>query len=168
MSGLLSSAALQRALKALLVGCVALYFGLVALGNITAYGVNYAFVQHVLGMDTTFKDNPLMWRAIDNPLAWRVAYAGIIAFECVAFLFLAYATVRYAGTVRAPEREVDARRLASNALVFGMLLWFGGFMTVGGEWFQMWQSSQWNGMEPAFRNFACQGLILLYVNLTAD
>jgi predicted small integral membrane protein len=36
-------------------------------------------------------------------------------------------------------------------LAVGVLLWLGGFMAIGGEWFGMWMSSQWNGIESAFR-----------------
>jgi predicted small integral membrane protein len=32
-----------------------------------------------------------------------------------------------------------------------VLLWLGGFMAVGGEWFGMWMSTQWNGLASAFR-----------------
>jgi predicted small integral membrane protein len=44
------------------------------------------------------------------------------------------------------------------------LLWFGGFLVVGGEWFQMWQSKTWNGQEAAFRFVACIGLVLIFLN----
>ena len=37
------------------------------------------------------------------------------------------------------------------ATALGFLVWFFGFMVVGGEWFSMWQSTQWNGQEAAFR-----------------
>jgi hypothetical protein len=33
----------------------------------------------------------------------------------------------------------------------GFLVWFFGFMVIGGEWFQMWQSPLWNGQQAAFR-----------------
>jgi predicted small integral membrane protein len=36
-------------------------------------------------------------------------------------------------------------------LTVGVLLWLGGFMAVGGEWFGMWMSTQWNGLASAFR-----------------
>src|ERR1700744_5647772 len=43
-------------------------FGLiVALDNVIDYGTNFAFVQHVLSMDTTFPGNALTWRAITSP-----------------------------------------------------------------------------------------------------
>jgi predicted small integral membrane protein len=41
----------------------------------------------------------------------------------------------------------------------------GGFITIGGEWFQMWRSVDWNGLEPAFRNsvLAILGLVLVHM-----
>jgi hypothetical protein len=33
------------------------------------------------------------------------------------------------------------------------VLFTGGFITVGGEWFTMWQSKTWNGLQPALPNF---------------
>ena len=63
---------------------------LVAFDNITDYGTNYLFVQHVLSMDTTFPGNALMYRSITNPVLWQIAYALIIAAEGVTgILFLA-------------------------------------------------------------------------------
>ena len=54
--------------------------------------------------------------------------------------------------------------LAVAGLVLGLLLWFGGFLVVGGEWFQMWQSKTWNGQEAAFRFVACIGLVLIFLD----
>ena len=42
---------------------------LVAFDNITDYGTNYLFVQHVLSMDTTFPGNALMYRVDHQPRA---------------------------------------------------------------------------------------------------
>jgi predicted small integral membrane protein len=48
-------------------------FGLlVAVDNVIDYGTNYAFVQHVFSMDTTFPGNALMGRAITDPAVWRL------------------------------------------------------------------------------------------------
>jgi len=44
-----------------------------------------------------------------------------------------------------------------------MLQWLVAFLTVGGEWFLMWQS-KWNGQEAASRMFLVMGVILLFVN----
>jgi predicted small integral membrane protein len=34
---------------------------------------------------------------------------------------------------------------------------------VGGEWFLMWQSKNWNGQDAAFRMFAVVGIVLLFL-----
>ena len=62
----------------------------VAFDNLTDYGTNYLFVQHVLSMDTTFPGNALMYRSITNPVLWQLAYGLIIAAEGITgILFLA-------------------------------------------------------------------------------
>ena len=43
-----------RVAKIVLVAALALHASLVAFGNITDYGTNFSFVQHVLSMDTIF------------------------------------------------------------------------------------------------------------------
>lgn len=47
-----------------------------------------------------------------------------------------------------------------------LLLLFGaGFLAIGGEWFAMWQSKSWNGLEAATRNVTLAGIALLVVHL---
>ena len=50
------------------------------------------------------------------------------------------------------------------AALAGFLVWFVGFMVIGGEWFLMWQSETWNGQEPAFRFYLTILAVLIYVN----
>jgi predicted small integral membrane protein len=45
-----------------------------------------------------------------------------------------------------------ARRMSTIGLLMIIILFMGGFLTVGGDWFEMWRSVAWNGNEPAFRN----------------
>jgi predicted small integral membrane protein len=58
-----------------------------------------------------------------------------------------------------------ARRLSSIGLLMLLLLFFGGFIVVGGEWFQMWTSTAWNGEDPAFRNSVLALLALVVIHL---
>ena len=44
-----------------------------------------------------------------------------------------------------------AKRVGAAGLMVGVALWLGGFVAMGGEWFGMWMSTQWNGVESAFR-----------------
>ena len=133
-----------------LVGTVAVFFALVALGNITDYPSNFAFVQHVLAMDTTFKSPNLMWRAINAPWVHHVAYLAIIAWEVLTALLLAMGALRLWQARRAPRADfAAARAVAIYGLTAAFLLYGLGFIAVGGEWFAMWQSQTWNGQRTA-------------------
>lgn len=148
-----------------LTGTVALYMALVAFGNITDFGTNQAFVQHVLAMDTTFKDPDLMWRAVESTTLQNIAYVLIIAWETVAALVLVAATVLGARELRRGSGYIGARRVATAGLLMVLLLFGAGFIAIGGEWFSMWQSKTWNGLEAATRNFVVAGVALVVVQL---
>lgn len=57
----------------------------------------------------------------------------------------------------------QAKRVAIAALTCALLMWLIAFLSVGGEWFLMWQSKNWNGQEAAFRMFTVIGIVLLLV-----
>ncbi|WP_158842561.1 DUF2165 domain-containing protein [Saccharothrix deserti] len=149
----------QAAITAL-TGITALYMGLVVFGNITDYETNHAFVQHVFAMDTTFGSPNTAWRAITSPTVVTIAYVLIILWEAVTALVMLAGLVAWLR-----RREETARRLSSTGWVMQVLLFGGGFIAIGGEWFVMWQSKDWNGLSAAFQNFviAALGLILLHV-----
>lgn len=148
----------QAAITAL-TGISALYMTLVVFGNITDYETNHAFVRHVLAMDTTFGSPNTSWRAITNPTAVTIAYVLIIAWEAVTALVMIAALVSWLR-----RREEVARRLSSTGWVMQALLFGGGFIAIGGEWFVMWQSQEWNGLAPAFQNFVIAGIGLLLLH----
>ncbi|WP_030671808.1 DUF2165 domain-containing protein [Streptomyces rimosus] len=148
-----------------LTGTVALYMALVAFGNITDFGTNQAFVQHVLAMDTTFKDPDLMWRSIESPTLQNIAYVLIIVWETVAAVLLIGGTVLWAREVRGGAGYAGPRRLSTIGLLMVLLLFGAGFMAVGGEWFAMWQSKSWNGLDAAARNVVLAGVALVVVQL---
>ncbi|MFJ7206099.1 DUF2165 domain-containing protein [Streptomyces sp. NPDC098789] len=147
-----------------LTGLLAAYMALVAFGNITDFGSNRAFVQHVLAMDTTFRDPDLMWRAVGSPTLVYLAYVGIIVWEVLTAAVLTTATVLHGRGLRSGLHE-RARRATTLGLLMLMLLFGLGFLVIGGEWFAMWQSTKWNGLEPAGRNFTLAGIVLLLVHL---
>jgi predicted small integral membrane protein len=145
----------------LLTASVALYIALVAFGNITDFGTNQAFVQHVLAMDTTFKDDDLMWRAVTSKGLQNAAYVAIIVWETLAALVLIYGTWLWARRDHARARSVSTYGLLMLLLLFGA-----GFIAIGGEWFSMWQSKTWNGLDAATRVIVFSGVALLVVQLT--
>ena len=155
----------MRAVKTVLVGLIASLMLVIVFNNLTDYEANFAFVSHVLSMDTTFKNPSVMWRAITSPALHHAAYASIIGWEALTALLCAAATVRMARARRADEAAF-ARGVAAATvgLTASLVLWLGGFLIVGGEWFLMWQSSTWNGQDAAFRMFGVTALVLLIVN----
>jgi predicted small integral membrane protein len=149
-----------RVARILLVAAVAVFYTLVVFNNSTDYGSNYQFVHHVLLMDTTFPGNNGMWRAIHPPLIQTAFYDGIIVWEVVTMVLTWIGVVQLVRALRKPAAAFNsAKRFSIIALTLGMLLWFVAFISVGGEWFLMWQSKIWNGQDAAFRMFAVIGIV---------
>ena len=154
-----------RIAKVLMVASLAAFALIVTFDNVTDYGTNFAFVRHVLSMDTTFQGNALLYRAITAPLAWHAAYILIIAVEALTGASLAIAAVAMSRALRADSATFRrAKRFAYVGITLAFLLWFTGFMVVGGEWFAMWQSNTWNGQQAAFRFCPTALAVLLFVN----
>jgi predicted small integral membrane protein len=151
-----------RLTKIALVGGVALFYTLVVLNNLTDYDSNYQFVRHVLSMDSTFPGNRGLWRAITSPALHRLFYASIIAWEIVTMTLCWWGTARLLRARNDTAADFAAARdTAVVALASSLLMWLVAFLTVGGEWFLMWQSATWNGQNAAFRMFAVAGIVLL-------
>ncbi|WP_266169404.1 DUF2165 family protein [Dyella subtropica] len=153
-----------RLSKILVVAALALLISLVAFGNVTDYRTNFAFVQHVLAMDTIFPDASIHYRAITSPPLQHAAYVLIIAVQTIT------AVLCWAGVWRMWRRRrasaalfQRAKGLAVMGLSVGVALWLVGFMAIGGEWFGMWMSPQWNGVATSFRLVALLLGALVYL-----
>jgi predicted small integral membrane protein len=155
---------ITRTAKLLLVAGIALNYTLVVFNNLTDFDSNYQFVRHVLMMDTTFPGNHGQWRALPSPVFHLVFYLSIIAWEIANTILLWWGAARLMRALRLPSIEFNAAKGVSvAALSLSLLMWLVAFLSVGGEWFLMWQSHSWNGQEEAFRMFAVVGLVLLIV-----
>jgi len=138
----------------------------VVFNNTTDSNSNYQFVRHVLSMDTTFPGNAGMWRAVTLPWLHKAFYASIILWEAAAAALIGAGVWRLWRARSAPAAEWrQAKTLAAVGLTLSLTQWFFAFMTVGGEWFLMWQSRTWNGQDAAFRLFAMMGLSLVFLCL---
>jgi predicted small integral membrane protein len=156
---------LFRLSKIALVAAVALFLLLVVFNNLTDYGSNYGFVSHVLAMDTTFPGNTAMWRAISSVPVYHLFYASIILWETVAMVLIATGVGQLWRARTADAATFNrAKGLVVLGLTVNLLQWLVAFLTVGAEWFLMWQSKSWNGQEAAFRMFACVALVLLFAS----
>ena len=151
-----------RLAKIFLVAGVAFFYTVVVFNNLTDYGSNYQFVHHVLLMDTTFPGNHGMWRSIHIVPVQTGLYWGIIAWEAVTMTLTWIGVFSLVRAVRGTAAGFNtAKKIPIAALTLGLLLWLVGFITVGGEWFLMWQSKIWNGQEAAFRMFTVIGIIFV-------
>jgi len=152
--------------KALLLAGVGLYYALVVFNNLTDFDSNYQFVRHVLSMDSTFPGNRGMWRAMPSPAFHLAFYLGIIAWEIVTTILLWWGVVQLMRALRLPVAAFNkAKRIPIAALTLSMLMWLVAFLSIGAEWFLMWQSHTWNGQDAAFRMFAVVGIVLIVLLL---
>jgi predicted small integral membrane protein len=153
-----------RLAKITLIFAVALFYTLVVFNNLTDYDANYQFVRHVLMMDTTFPSAYARARALNSAVGHEVFYVSIIGWEAFTMIFCGWGGLRLAKAFKRPAGEFhQAKRLAIVGLTLGLAMWLVAFLSVGGEWFMMWQSKTWNGQEAAFRMFAVLGIVLLLV-----
>jgi predicted small integral membrane protein len=153
-----------RIAKTLLVIAVAGFYSFVVFNNTTDYSSNYQFVRHILMMDSTLPANRGMWRALNAPGWHTLFYASIIAWETVTMILCWWGGLRLARALRGSAGAFNqAKRVAVAALTCSLLMWLVAFLSVGGEWFLMWQSKTWNGQDPAFRMFTVVGIVLLLV-----
>jgi predicted small integral membrane protein len=155
---------LFRVAKTISVASIALMSLLIVFGNTTDYFTNFLFVEHVLKMDTTFPDSHTHYRSIDRTFLFHVGYILIILMEslmaycCIKGSWLLFKNLRSDATLFHASKN-----WAVAGIIIGIVIWFLGFEVVGGEWFDMWQSSIWNGLPSAERivSFLVLTLILL-------
>lgn len=151
-----------RLAKTVLIAAIAVNYTLIVLDNLTDFDVNYQFVRHVLAMDSTFSFSHLHGRAIGSPSIHLAFYVSIIAWEAISAVLLWWGALNLLRALRRPAAAFNsAKRIPILALTVSLLMWLFAFLTVGGEWFEMWQSSAWNGQQEAFRTLAVCGIILL-------
>lgn len=138
---------------------------MVGLNNLFDYGTNFEVVQHILSMDA-IPPSPLTWRAVTSPVLHHLCYAFIIATEFVSAGLALFGVWRLWKMRAAPAEAFNAAKsLAAAGLTIGFLLYFFGFMAIGGEWFQMWRAGVYNMQEPAFRFIGSVGLALVFLML---
>ena len=151
-----------RTIKILLVAGMALFLTLAAVGNITMPDVAFGAIKTAVGMQGTFKH--AMWRAIENPVLIWMTVCGIVLFEATGAVLCWIGAARmWAGRASA-ESFAAGKRVARLGLGVTACLYYIGWMVIANEYFLMWQNSQINVLQDAFRLFACAALISLWLS----
>ncbi|KMW74252.1 membrane protein [Photorhabdus luminescens subsp. luminescens] len=153
-----------RLSKILMIFAVGLFATLAAFGNITDYATNFAFVQHVLMMDTIFPDTAITYRAIHSPALHHIGYIVIISLETLTAVLCWIGGIHLLANLKSNAAVFNKKKaIAIAGLTLGFLTWQVAFMSIGGEWFGMWMSKQWNGVSNAFHFFVTIILVLIYL-----
>jgi predicted small integral membrane protein len=158
---------INRWAKSLLVMLGALYSFLAGFDNVIDYQANLPFMQHVLMMDTTFRSPSIMGRAITSPTLHHAAFVAIIMAELAVGVIAGLGAVRMMMAGRNAKAFAEAKDIAIAGLMLAVLIWFGGFLIIAGNWFAMWQSSEYNAQEAAFF-FAVPFMLILAIIMPAE
>jgi predicted small integral membrane protein len=151
-----------RTCQILFVLYIGLFAASVVLNNLTDYGTNHRFVQHVMRMDTVFGDCKLKWRRVDSGPAHHGFYILIIALEALtAVLCLWGAWDLWQARSASIEAFQQAKAVAFWGLGLGFTIWFAIFMIGAGQWWASWQSKEYNGQDAAFRFYMPIAVVFL-------
>lgn len=153
----------NRDMKILFSAMAGAFLLLVGLTNVIDYPTNLAFVRQVSRMEGLFSGEALRGRRIEAPWVHHLMYVAIIAWEigCGSLaLFGAWRMWR----ARSADAEAFRRASQSSTYAYGgaVLLWFGGFATVAGEWFLMWRGAAADTQGTAFHLAAVFLLLLVF------
>lgn len=148
---------------------IGLYMLLVCINNITDYDANFQFVSKVSGMEDIFSKAKNGWRAVNSLILQHIFYMFIIIWEIVVTILVALGVTRMARTFKGETTDFkNSGKPLRIGLFLGVMLWFTIFVSLGGEWFLMWQSKIWNGQNTAFMLTICFLLFLIYQNQPDD
>jgi predicted small integral membrane protein len=116
-------------------------------------------------MDTVFPGNRCLNRAILNPIFHHGVYWIIILWEFLISTSLLWGAYRLFQALRSTAEVFQrSKSIATLGLTLAFALMLFGFLTIGGEWFFMWQSSQYqSGLDSASRVLIVLGITLLFL-----
>lgn len=118
-------------------------------------------------MEDTFSRTRNGWRSVNSTFLHHVLFIIIIVRELTMAFFLWLGIFTMKRKMRAAGGEFQqAKKYTSTGFTLGVLLWFMGFITMGGEWFLLWQSKTWNVQPTAFLLTAC--LLLFLFTITSS
>lgn len=155
-----------RILKIMLVILVGLQGWFYVAGNIANWNAALGAVGYVLGMIGHEVYPSHIFPAITNSTLITIALLMIILGEFLVGAFSIKGAWDLWKVRKADAKDFNA---AKTSAILGagtaLVVWFGGFVIIGGGLFQMWQTQVGTGsFNGAFIYGATSGLILLFVN----
>ena len=156
-----------RVVASIFVLMTASYYLVVGFDNITnptnPNASNWPFVQGVLSGDGVPADSGFEWRFIDATWFQAAGYIMIITMETLTGILMLIGGILGLRRSGSTHRWGLAQKWTFAGGTVGLLVFFFGFITVGGNWFIMYLNSKWNGLAPAFQNSVMTALTLIFV-----
>jgi predicted small integral membrane protein len=160
---------LIRRSKLLIVLFVSFFGLLVVFGNLTDYSSNFQYVQHILSMDTTHQNSSLMYRSINLPILHHRIYWLMITLETLFTVCCLIGAYQLYKARNASSTEFhEAKKFVVAGFMVGIFIWYFCFQVIGGEWFVMWQSMEWNDLGTAERLAEFLMMALIFIALKID
>lgn len=159
-----------RYLKIILVIFVGLQGWFYVAGNIANWDSALGAVGYVLGMEGNAVYPNQLFPSVTSPALVTVALLLIVAGEfLVGALSLKGAWDLWAARKAAGGGFNTSKTYAILGCGMAMLVWFGGFIVIGGALFQMWQTQVGAGsFNGAFVYTLTSGLTLLFLTRPDD
>ena len=159
-----------RYLKIILVLFVGLQAWFYVAGNIANWDAGLAVIGYVLGMEGHEYYPVHIVPALTSPTVHVIAFLIILTGEfLVGALSLKGALNLWKARRAEAESFNGAKRFAIAGCAMAMVVWFGGFIVLGGALFQMWQTEIGDGsLDGSFVYAVTAGLILLFVDRPDD
>ena len=165
----ITTGGLIRRSKLLIVLFVSFFGMLVVFGNLTDYSTNFQYVQHTLSMDTTNQNSSLMYRSITMPILHHRIYWLMITLETIFTVCTLIGAWQLYKARNASSAEFhEAKKFVVAGFMVGVFIWYFCFQVIGGEWFVMWQSIEWNDLGTAERLAEFLTMALIFIALKID
>jgi predicted small integral membrane protein len=113
-------------------------------------------------MDSASRGDSMLWRSIKNENVHHVVYDAIILLELASGVLIIIGLIKCGKYVHANALDFNLNKgMAAWGLTLSIIIWLFCFLTVGGEWFLMWQSPTWDSQGAALRMFLISGTSLV-------
>lgn len=155
-----------RILKVVLVLFVGLQGLLYVAGNLSNWDAGLGAVSYVIGMDEHEIYPNHIFPSITNTVLVTIGFLTILTGEfLVGILSLKGAWDLWQARAGSASEFNAAKTFAVLGTGMGLVVWFGGFIVLGGALFQMWQTAIGSGsFDDAFVFAGTSGIVLLFVN----
>ena len=156
-----------RHLKICLVSFVALFCLMYAGQNLVNLHAAFNFVADIVSMGNQVVYPASFGPAVDSPtLVWVMLFI-IIALQITAGLLAARGAIDLWVARQAEATEFNsAKTFAVLGCGIAVVVWFGLICTIGGAYFQMWQTEFGSAaLQGAFQYAVLNGIVLIFINM---